>query len=227
MEATLRLLGHPGFDVDVFDADAVSASNVARQRFTRSDIGTNKAVLVVHRINNFYGLNWRAIPKHFVVPGKNEHLTYDLLISAVDLAGFRAALCKAYRGQRTSTLLLDLGNGPDLGQVVLGHLGEPFGGGLRLPNVFDLYPEIGDMEAVDREVPSCSAEEAISRQSWPVNRCAAMLASELLWTLFRHGRIETHGAFFRLNPMTVQPLAIDPDAWAFLGYDPAEERAAA
>lgn len=223
LQATLSKLGHCGFDVTVFDGDAVSDSNVSRQRFTQSDIGANKAMLIVHRINAFYGLAWRAIPQHYRIDKKQRYLSFDLVITAVDLASFRAELGRTYSNEATQALWLDLGNGADSGQVVLGHLGRTAGAGLRLPNVFDLYPELASMEAVDREAPSCSTEEAIRRQSWPINRLAALTATELLWSLLRHGRIETHGAFFRLAPMTIQPLVIDPQAWSFLGYDVAEQ----
>lgn len=220
LEATLRQLGHPGFVVTIHDGDTVSASNIGRQRFTRADIGSNKATLIVHRVNAFYGLAWRAEPRHFDV--KRDGLWgFDLVITAVDKASFRAELGARYRAERMKALWLDTGNGADRGNVLLGHLGQPAEGGQKLPNVFDLYPELAAMTAVDDDLPSCSAEEAIQRQSWPTNRTAAMIATELLWTLIRAGRIDTHGAFFSLAPMTIQPIAIDPEAWAFMGYSEA------
>lgn len=223
LETTLRKLGHCGFNVSVFDGDVVSDSSVGRQRFTQSDVGAHKSMLIVHRVNAFYGLAWRAIPQHYRIDKTQRYLNFDLVITAVDLAGFRAELGRTYRNEPTGALWLDLGNGEDSGQVVLGHLGCAVGAVLRLPNVFDLYPELASMEALDREAPSCSTEEAIRRQSWPINRLAALTATELLWSLLRHGRIETHGAFFRLAPMTIQPLVIDPQAWSFLGYDATEK----
>jgi PRTRC genetic system ThiF family protein len=216
LEVTLRRLGHPGFDVKVLDADEVSASNVGRQRYTEADIGSPKAALMVHRINLFYGLDWEARVERYDPTA--YHLGYDLIVTAVDKAAFRAAMGRRHQDADGETLWLDTGNGATSGNVVIGHLAKPRRG-QRLPNVFDLFPELAGMTATDAEQPSCSTEEAIARQEWPVNRCAAQIATELLWTLFRHGRITTHGAFFQLNPMRVQPLAIDPEAWRFLGYE--------
>lgn len=213
---TLRALGHPGFDVAVYDGDCVAAHNPGRQRFTAMDVGANKAVVLVHRINAFHQLAWKAVPRHYVVD-PNHRWGYDLFITAVDLAMFRVDLARAYANASSTVLWLDMGNGPDLGNAILGHLGRPRVG-LHLPNVFDGFPELASMEAVDREAPSCSAEESLRRQEWPVNRVAAMTGAALLWDLFRHGAIQTHGAFFRLRPMSVQPLAIDPATWGFMGW---------
>lgn len=226
LQATLIRLGHPGFQVTIYDPDRVSASNVGRQRYCDADVGHAKALLLCHRINQFYGLTWQARPTRFEVPDPHAYFSTDLIITAVDKAIFRAELGAAFAGVTLDTLWLDLGNGASDGQVICGHLGTPRCSA-RLPNVFDLFPELATMHAADNEAPSCSAEEAIQRQAWPINRLAALTAAELLWTLFRNGRITTHGAFFRLAPMTVSPLPIDPATWAFYGYTGGDQHAAA
>lgn len=213
----LIALGSPGLSVVVFDPDQVSATNVGRQHFSPSAIGLNKAISLVHSLNMAYALDWRAKPQAFDIERLSQHSGIDLLITCVDKAIFRAALCQRFQGVSMDTLVLDMGNGSDLGQVVLGHLGQPWSG-LKLPNVYDLYPDLANMQAADEETPSCSAEEAMQRQSWPVNQTAALIAAELLWTLIRHGGIDYHGASFSLRPLTTTPMWIDPDAWAFFGY---------
>ncbi len=56
--------GHPhGLSVTVMDGDNVSAANSVRQPFSRAEIGLNKAIVLVNRINLFWGLNWQAIPQ--------------------------------------------------------------------------------------------------------------------------------------------------------------------
>jgi hypothetical protein len=117
---------------------------------------------------------------------------------------------------------LDFGNGPATGQVVIGHLGKPSlaDGGLRLPNVFDLFPELDELSATDREAPSCSVEEAITRQEWPVNRMVAALGAALLWNLIRKGEIEHHGCFIDTRTLQSRPLPVDPEGWAMFGYAP-------
>lgn len=220
LEVTLRRLGHPGFRVTVIDPDHVSDSNIGRQRFTAADIGAPKATVLVHRINAFYGLSWTARVDHFIGADVERWDMPDLLITCVDKALVRAEIGQAFAGYEHEGLWCDMGNGPVSGNVVLGHLGEPDSDTeIRLPNVYDLYPELAQMSEQDDEAPSCSTEEAISRQEWPVNRLAAMIASELLWTLFRHGSIQTHGAFFTLGSLQVTPLPIDPVQWSFMGYE--------
>lgn len=230
LHTQLVALGSPGLKVTVMDADTVSESNCGRQHFSPSAVGLNKALVLVNSINLAYQLDWTGVPDHFDLKD-DEHCNMlenqtDLVISCVDKAAFRVQLCQAYRGVRTRVMLLDGGNGRDLGQVVLGHLGQPYSG-LRLPNVLDLWPEIASVD--DADAPSCSAHEAMQKQSWPVNQAVALLMVELLWTLLRQGWTDYHGATFNLAPMRTTPLMIDPAAWSFMGYeaDPTAEAVAA
>ena len=55
--------GHPGgLHVTVIDGDIISAVNCIRQPFARSEIGLHKAVVLVNRLNIFWGLDWEAVP---------------------------------------------------------------------------------------------------------------------------------------------------------------------
>lgn len=221
LQATLMALGHPGFSVAVYDPDRVAESNLGRQRFTRSDIGHHKAVLLTHRINAFYGVQWVSHPQKFPIRDTGG---FNLILSCTDKAQFRADLAASANRAHWSrpNWWLDCGNGSSTGQVVLGQLNGPASAD-RLPHVVELFrdqftPE--GIEAADADdTPSCGAAEAIARQQWPVNRIAAQIASELLWSWFRQGRITHHGAQFQLDPLRIQPLPIDPNVWACFGYD--------
>jgi hypothetical protein len=46
------------------DGDAISPTNCVRQPFARSEIGHNKAIILVNRLNMFWGLKWEAVPIH-------------------------------------------------------------------------------------------------------------------------------------------------------------------
>ena len=49
--------GHPGgLHVTVLDGDIISPSNCVRQPFARSEIGLNKAIVLVNRLNLFWRL---------------------------------------------------------------------------------------------------------------------------------------------------------------------------
>lgn len=218
LDATLRRIGHPGFDVTVFDHDRVSNFNLGRQRFTAADVGLNKAVVLVHRVNLFHSLAWKAAPYAARAPQLGA---FDLVVTCVDTGRFRAAVGRYFRHRTSETLWLDTGNSAREGQVLLGHLGRT-PGAFRIPNIADLYPDLET--AADDDAPSCSTEEAITRQEFPINRMVANAAVELLWTLLRKGTIRHHGYRLRLNPLRFETLAIDALAWSFYGYRVRRER---
>lgn len=218
LDTTLQRLRHPGFEVAVYDADRVSRASVGRQRYTDADVSVPKAHILVHRCNLFYNLNYTA---HARALEPND-IRADLLVTCTDRALFRASIGKAYRNRESHTLWLDCGNNNTSGIVVLGHLGKPTESPnpqLHLPNIFAMYPEMATMRAVDEEEPSCSVAQSISRQEWPVNRLVATMAADLLWNLFRHGKIEHHGCRIDTRTLTSMPMPIDPTAWAFYGIE--------
>src|SRR5882757_9495198 len=56
--------GHPGgLDVLILDGDVVSPTNTVRQPFALGDVGHPKATLLAGRVNAFWNLNWRALPR--------------------------------------------------------------------------------------------------------------------------------------------------------------------
>jgi PRTRC genetic system ThiF family protein len=58
--------GHPGgLEVTLMDGDVVSSTNCVRQPFSQAEIGHSKAVVLVSRMNLFWGLKWHAVPEHF------------------------------------------------------------------------------------------------------------------------------------------------------------------
>lgn len=221
MHFAMTALGHPGgLVVTAVDGDTVSASNIGRQRFSASDVGQNKAHVLVHRYNLFFGLNWAANDRYLDASRIGEiDNRYDLLVTCVDRASVRAEIGRlARRDIRNDILWLDFGNGSTRAQVVLGHLGRKTTPtpALRLPNVFDLYPELVAVD--DGTEPSCSLAEALRSQDLFVNRFVADAGLGILWRLFRDGRLDYHGAFLDVACATCRPLATDPATWAFMGY---------
>jgi PRTRC genetic system ThiF family protein len=66
LDQAMRVWGHPmGLEVSMMDADVVSETNCIRQPFSTSDIGQNKATVLINRLNLFWGTSWSAIPNHF------------------------------------------------------------------------------------------------------------------------------------------------------------------
>jgi PRTRC genetic system ThiF family protein len=195
------------------DGDAVSESNLVRQAFFPSDVGQNKAVILINRLNLSYGLEWQAYP-HF---GDERMLssTVDLVVSCVDTRAARrvihGTLTQSYN--RTS-YWLDLGNTRDTGQFVLGcpRNGSNKRASLRLRTAAELFPELVSDLPEDVE-PSCSTLEALERQDLFVNDMLVSGALNLLWRLLRYGEITYHGGMVNVQTGVVRPLPIQPALW--------------
>lgn len=204
---------HPhGLHVTVVDPDIVSEANLGRQAFSPADLGQPKATALVDRINHFYGLRWDASVDRFNTTARADK-DVSLVCSCVDTTKARLTIAKTLR--RWRCYWLDLGNGADFGQAVLGETeGDFLGRGgsdraNRLPHLFDLYPQMAKVKDKDTG-PSCSLAEALERQDLFINTTLANHAAQLLWTLFRHRALRHHGVFVNLRTGRVAPLEI-PD----------------
>ena len=214
--------GHPGgLHVTVIDGDVISPTNCVRQPFARSEIGLNKAIVLVNRLNLFWGLKWEAVPVH-LRPGtfisrsySGDDLRAHIVIGCVDTRAARAVIRDAVGKGSTVSYWLDLGNNADSGQLILG---EPLNernrrATLRLRSAVELYPEIADPSLDDNGEASCSSVEALDRQEPFVNSTLAHHALTLLARLFRYGEISYHGGFINLASGVTSVLRIDPQCW--------------
>jgi PRTRC genetic system ThiF family protein len=190
-----------------------------RQPFSVSDIGQNKATVLINRINLFWGTRWRAEPSYFddrTLDRINDS-SLDLLIGCVDTRAARSFIARALTKARNRTAYwLDLGNNAASGQFVLG---QPLNArnrrkAARLRTVSELYPEIIDTEAGEDPLPSCSAVEALDRQEPFINQTLASSALAMLARLFRYGKLSHHGGFFNAQSGLVSPLPVDPKLWS-------------
>ena len=217
LEQALRAWGQPGLAVTVMDPDTVSEVNVVRQPFSHVDIGSNKAMCLVGRINMFWGFAWKAIPRYF---GDNPAggPECDLLISCVDTRKARHLISQSFKKLRVPAYHLDLGNNASSGQYVLGQPKDVTVSAraqeTRLPTVFDLYPEIADIMIEESELPSCSAVEALDRQEPFINQTLAVSSLAMLARLLRYGQISYHGGFYNAQTGRLAPLLVDPSQFA-------------
>lgn len=203
-----------GLDVTLMDGDMVSATNCVRQPFSHAEVGHPKAVILVSRVNLFWGLNWHAIPAHFYTDTNVDRV--DILIGCVDSRAARRIIAEKVTGRLSNvSYWLDLGNHSTGGQFVLG---QPWNwqnkrSASRLRTVAELFPELIEPSLDNDGQPSCSAIEALERQEPFVNATLANHALALLARLFRHGSITHHGAFVNVAGSRVQPLAVNPSTW--------------
>ncbi len=222
---TLLALGHQyGLTVTLWDADAVSASNIVRQNFVSADIGRNKAEVTINRLNIIYGLNWEARPIYFT--GDSYHHG-DFFIGCVDTKKSRAEIAKA-AAKAHHCYWIDIGNRKADGQMIVGEAGSVFRNKRRadaqprLPLVTELLPEIIEGPE-DDNTPSCSAAQSILRQGVATNLMGATWAFAWLAEALRHGQIGWHGVFFNLESGRANPIPVDPERWVAMGYQPAKK----
>jgi PRTRC genetic system ThiF family protein len=214
--------GHPGgLHVTLMDGDTISPTNCVRQPFSRSEIGLYKAVVLVNRINIFWGLDWEALPAH-LSDSKALSPSYEngcgrthIVIGCVDARAARAVIRDATNNYSSVDYWLDIGNNADSGQSILG---EPLNqvnhrARTRLRPVAEWFPEIVNASLDDDGLPSCSAAEAIERQEPFLNQTLAQHALVLLARLFRYAMTSYCGGFVNLVIGSCAPLLADPRLW--------------
>jgi PRTRC genetic system ThiF family protein len=208
----LGALGHPGLHVRAYDPDTVSEANMGRQLFGSFDVGSSKAIVLVNRINAFFGLGWEA---HF---GRYERDNFhpNIMIVCVDSAKARYGIHMLTRNAPPD-YLMDMGNRAADGQVIFGQADKPHGGHpdaqtqaghVRLPSAYSILPELINFNAPEDDTPSCGLAEALERQELFVNQAVVTPALSILWEFFRHGQLTWHGAFVNLRTGSMRALQV-------------------
>ena len=215
LHQAMLVAGHPGgLHVTIMDGDIISLTNCVRQPFCATEVGLAKAVVMVSRLNLFWGLNWTAVAAHLT--STTDVSNFDILIGCVDTRAARQLIRERVVGWRNRVAYwLDLGNSADTGQFVLG---QPLNGlnrrsATRLRTAPELFPEIVDAALDEDGGPSCSTLEALERQEPFMNQVLAYHALALLTRLFRYGEIGHHGAFVNVRENRVQPIWIRRALW--------------
>lgn len=212
----LKELGHPGgLHVTLYDDDTVSKANIGRQCFFPQDVGQYKASLIVNRLNGTWNTSWQAVPKKLK---KSDAIEADIIIGCVDSRKGRAAIVGAVSSYHC--YYIDSGNSENSGQVVIGELVRGERKAVRLPHVADLFPAMVDAELDAKDdKPSCSVAEALQKQSLVINNTMANEVFNLLWMLFRNGKLNYSGKFINLETGVSRPIALDTKVWQGLGYE--------
>lgn len=217
MNEALVGLNHPGLQVRAWDPDEVTAANMGRQLFSPADVGINKAVVLIQRVNRFFGYEWQAIPE--IYTGRQ---TSNITITCVDTAKARVHIGdKLMKGSRKNTepfdqplYWLDIGNLQKTGQVVLGTIipvAQPKKadqkGVATLKVVTKKFPQLKRIKE-DNQGPSCSLAEALEKQDLFINSTLAQFGCNLLWKLIREGNVRHQGCYVNLETLTVNPIKI-------------------
>lgn len=189
-------------DVVAYDPDVVSSANIGRQPFYPAEIGQNKAVCLVNRVNMSFGLDWEACPEAYNI--HNAVPFSKIIIGCVDSRKSRRSI-KDVLERHVERYYIDCGNDRHSGQVLIGCNTKKKKH--RLPMPWEVCPALVSEEPEDN-TPSCSLAEALNSQDLMVNRFAAMIALELVWQLLKYNTLKSRGAFFDCRNIKVMPVAI-------------------
>lgn len=90
MHSALRALGHPGLFVRAIDPDRVTDANMGRQLFSPADVDAHKCIVLISRINRFFGTDWEGVPSLYQegCPVRPANIT----ISCVDTGKARKSI---------------------------------------------------------------------------------------------------------------------------------------
>ena len=219
---SLNALEHAGLSVRVFDDDIVTEANRGRQLFTSAELGLNKGVALINRINRFFGTNWKAIPSKF---GKDTLAYYpqygaNITVSCVDSVNTRFEIADVLSNLENNTDLnrgmywMDFGNSRYTGQVVLSTVQPIKQPASKKYQPVDTLPFVTDefrtlLQQADKDdTPSCSLAEALTKQDLFINSSLADLGASLLWQLFREGMTENRGFFHNIKEFRTQPIKV-------------------
>ena len=201
IHVALQAVGHPGLKVEVYDPDTITDANVGRQLFSPSDVGQFKAAVLIHRINCYYGLDWKA---NTSMATFNSHV--DIVIGCVDSVASRRKIHQS----GSFHYWLDVGNLARTVQVILGAQ-------LRKDNKFDetrpktffeFFPELNRGKIKENNEPSCSLAEALEKQDLFINQTVVTFGLQLLWTFLRNGCLTQNGYFINLESGRVVPIPL-------------------
>jgi len=220
MDHALCQTGHPGLHVRAFDGDIVEPMNIGRQLFTPHDLGQNKVVNALTKINQAFGLQWEGIPMNAMTFG--DDIKSNIIVTCVDNAKYRTALSLAlqypHKGSEYRTMFywMDIGNSRDTGQFVLGSLFEEErkldDGSMecvgKLKTITDLFPNLEKHDTESQQGRGCAYADRLMEQSLYINDVLAAHASDCLFRLLSHRQLSVHGGFVNLKSGTVNPIKV-------------------
>lgn len=221
----LEALGHPGLHVTVFDPDTVSQANIGRQLFSETELGLNKAVSLVTRINRFFGYSWKAVPTPFPVqklPNDATAYTANITITCTDNIRSRLNLWSFLKKARKEKLQdylaplywMDFGNMQTKGQVMIGtvhkKIHQPYSQEyIPMPKMNVITEEVDYSKIKEKESgPSCSLAEALEKQDLFINSILAHIGCDLLWRMFKEGKTLYRGAYINLETLKVTAIPV-------------------
>ena len=209
----LEGMGRAGLYVQVFDPKQVTVANVARQGFSPSDTGLNKAIVLIDRINRYFGLNWTARPEFYVLDAtRTTDYIANIVITCLDSGAERMRIMNDLKvtyediKERVEThrlyYWLDIGNTSTFGQAILGSLlksSDPY-----YKNSVDLYGDLSEYD--DDTEPSCSVLASVRSQNMFLNAIVTTITAQMLFDMLYHFHSKYNGFRFDYSEMKLTPF---------------------
>jgi len=226
MHLALRAFGSPGLQVRVFDKKNVSAPNIVRQLYYRNEIGLPKAECLVARLNRQHSTRWQGFSFHYTEKNINSHpaAVANITISCVDTVAARFEIAQLLSAQQEKCkhtnqypyYWLDFGNGTHTGQAILSTISTHEQGRSKTHTPTGYLPPVTSehkallLEAArtERDVPSCSAAQALQSQDLYINGTLAIAGIGLLYSMLRKAQTSYRGVFVNLHTMSTTPIPI-------------------
>lgn len=197
--------------MQIADDDKVEKFNVGRQMYSLSDVGKYKSIVLVERVNRFFGTNWIGITERINTPEEINELSSNLIISCVDNNKSREviqqySLTSKFKDkhQEVPFYWIDMGNGTNRGQFNMSTLrkvkknfsDEKYNYVKSLKSLIDIYGQQED----DPDEPSCSMEESLRKQDLFVNDLLTTYVANFLWKiLHKPAIIQYQGMFLNFD----------------------------
>ena len=210
MSMALQALGHPG------------QANIGRQLFSETELGLNKAVSLVTRINRFFGYAWTTEPQCFPTRNFSEDSTANIIITCTDNIRSRLTLWKFLKKVRKENFSdhsapiywMDFGNSQTKGQVIIGTVREKVlqpssQEYIPMPKMNVITEEVDYAKIKEKESgPSCSLAEALEKQDLFINSTLAHIGCDILWKMFKEGKTLYRGAYVNLETLKVTAIPV-------------------
>jgi PRTRC genetic system ThiF family protein len=218
---SLIQLGHAGLHVTLIDDDSITAANIGRQLFAETEIGLPKSVALIHRLNRFFGTNWKATADRVTVGFPLKQYGAQIIVSCVDTVSARFTIQQLVDKARDNDnhlfrplYWLDFGNGQFTGQAIVSTVGSieqppsrKFTTVSTLPPVTTEYEHELQHKEEDR-LPSCSLADALRKQDLFINSTLASIGCSILWNMFREGMIAYRGFFVNLKTLQTRGIPL-------------------
>lgn len=205
LHKALNFLDHPGFYVSVYDGDFVEEYNVGRQLFTENDIGENKAICSVSKINLAFNLNWDSYPEYF----RGKDIVGNIIISCVDNHKAKKDVIDSFfkKDDKYSIdinkryFLIDCGNGRDFGQIILTDIDN------KLKCFYDFFgKDISKYDTKNLQGEGCTYLDKLNEQDLFINDTISLYVVKIIKDMLFLKQLDYQGYFINTKDELVTKI---------------------